>query len=70
MRLDWENEIEVVKQGAAVTLYLLPNMFVTMGVVVLVVVLGLHMNVNLLSLAVTGLALVLALLSYRRVMRF
>ena len=70
MRLDWENEIEVVKQGAAVTLYLLPNMFVTMGVVVLVVVLGLHMNANLLSLAVTGLALVLALLSYRRVMRF
>lgn len=70
MRLDWENEIEVVKQGAAVTLYLLPNMFVTMGVVVLVVVLGPHMNANLLSLAVTGLALVLALLSYRRVMRF
>ena len=31
MRLDWENEIEVIKQGAAVSIYLLPNMFAVMG---------------------------------------
>lgn len=30
MRLDWENEIEVIKQGSAVTTYLLPNMVITM----------------------------------------
>ena len=29
MPLHWENEIEVVKQGTAVSVYLLPNMFVT-----------------------------------------
>lgn len=29
-KLDWENEIEVVKRGTAVTVYLLPNMFATM----------------------------------------
>lgn len=29
-RLDWEDEAEVVKQGAAVSLYLLPNMIVSM----------------------------------------
>lgn len=69
MRLDWENEVEVVKQGTAVTLYLLPNMFGTMGVIVLVVILGMYVNANMLSLAVTGLALVLALISYRKVMK-
>lgn len=69
MRLDWENEIEVVKQGAAVTIYLLPNMFVTMGMTVLVVVLGMRMNANILCLAVTGLVLALTLLSYRKVMK-
>ncbi len=31
LRLDWQNEVEVVKQGAAVTFYLLPNMFATMA---------------------------------------
>ena len=69
MRLDWENEIEVVKQGTAVMLYLFPNMFVSMGMVVLVVALGMRMNANILSLAVTALALLLALLSYRKAMK-
>ena len=69
MRLVWENEIEVVKQGTAVMLYLFPNMFVSMGMVVLVVALGMRMNANILSLAVTALALLLALLSYRNAMK-
>ena len=69
MRLDWENEIEVVKQGTAVMLYLFPNMFVSMGMVVLVVALGMRMNANILSLAVAALALVLAVLSYRKAMK-
>ncbi len=29
MRLDWENEIEVIKQGTAVVIYLFPNMIIT-----------------------------------------
>lgn len=36
-RTDWKNEIEVVKQGRAVTFYLLPNMIATMVLVVLMI---------------------------------
>lgn len=66
MRLDWENEIEVVKQGAAVSLYILPNMFVTTGLIVLTVFLGTKINrdiiLGILILAVTF----LAALSYKK----
>ena len=68
MRLDWENEIEVIKQGAAVAIYMLPNMFVVMGLIVLVVFLGTRMDQRLVTLALTLIAAVLARLSYRRVM--
>ena len=68
MRLDWENEIEVVKQGTAVTVYLLPNMFVVMGLIVLMVVLGMRMDHRLLALMMILIVSVLAVLSYRRAM--
>ena len=68
MRLDWENEIEVIKQGAGVAIYLLPNMFVVMGLTVLAVVLGLRTDHRLLTLAFTAVAAALAALSCRRVM--
>ncbi len=68
MRLDWENEVEVVKQGTAVALYMLPNMFVVMGLTVLVVFLGTLMNQRILILLFTLIAAILAALSYRRVM--
>ena len=68
MRLDWENEIEVIKQGAAVAIYMLPNMFVVMGLTVLAVVLGMRMDRRLLALLFTLVAALLAALSYRRVM--
>ena len=68
MRLDWENEIEVIKQGVGTTVYLLPNMFVTMGMIVLVVFLGTIINQNLLMLILTGIASLLEVLSYRIVM--
>lgn len=67
MRLDWENEIEVVKQGAAVAIYMLPNMFVVMGLWVLVVFLGMHMDHRLLTLIWIVITSVLTLLSYLRV---
>ena len=66
MRLDWENEVEVVKQGAAVALYMLPNMFVVMGLTVLVVFLGMKMNHLLLTLIFMLIAAVLAVISYFR----
>ena len=68
MRLDWENEIEVIKQGAAVAIYMLPHMFVVMGLTVLAVVLGLRIDCRLLALLFTLAAAALAALSYRRVM--
>lgn len=68
-KLEWVNEIEVIKQGAGVALYMLPNMFVVMGLVVLVVVLGKRVDHALLALAFTALAGVLAGLSYLRVMK-
>lgn len=68
MKLDWENELEVIKQGAAVAIYLFPNMFVTMGLVVLVVYLGMRMNSNLVTVILIAIVAVLALLSYRKVL--
>ena len=66
--LDWENEIEIVKQSAAVTTYLLPNMFTTMGIVVLVVFLGTFMNANLIVAVLTVIYLFLSILSYCKVL--
>ncbi|MCR4797515.1 MAG: hypothetical protein K5853_03600 [Lachnospiraceae bacterium] len=64
MRLDWENEVEVIKQGAGVTIYLLPNMFVVMGLTVLVVILGMKVSVELMTLLFILIASVLAAVSY------
>ena len=68
MRLDWENEIEVIKQGAAVSIYLLPNMFVTMGLTVGVVFLGMRMNHVLLAGIFILIASLLSVLCYRTVL--
>jgi ABC-2 type transport system permease protein len=65
MNLDWENEVQVIKQGRAVTAYLLPNMLSTMviggGIVALGIIYG------ILPLLMSGLSaayLLLAGLSY------
>ena len=69
MRLDWENEIEVIKQSSAVAIYMFPNMFATMVLVVLVVILGMYMNLNLIIIILTLIVSLLAWLSYRKVLR-
>ena len=69
MRLDWENEIEVIKQGSAVAVYMLPNMFVVMGLIVLSVYLGTKMDHRLLTLILTAVAAALAALSYMRALK-
>ena len=68
MRLDWENEVEVIKQGAGVVIYMLPNMFVAMGLCVLVVFLGTKIDHSLLAGVFILIAVTLAALSYRRAM--
>ena len=67
MRLDWENEVEVIKQGAAVTVYMLPNLFVVMGLIVGVVFLGMVIDHKILTLIFICIVSILALLSYLRV---
>ena len=68
MRLDWENEVEVIKQGTAVAVYMLPNMFGVMGLTIAVVFLGMRMDHRLLTGILILLTSALAFLSYRRVM--
>ena len=68
MRLDWENEVEVVKQGSAVAVYMLPNMFAVMGLLVLVVFLGTRMDHKLLAFILILITGVLTVLSYLRAM--
>ena len=68
MRLDWENEMEVIKQGTAVAIYLFPNMIATMGLCVLMVILGRRIDHALLAVILIVITGVLAALSYMRAM--
>ena len=68
MRLDWENEVEVIKQGRAVVIYMFPNMIAAMGLVVLAVWLGMCMDHRILTLVFILAVSVLAGLSYLRAM--
>ena len=61
-------EYEVIQQGSAVVIYMLPNMFVVMGLIVLVVFLGTRMDHALLTLILILITAILAGLSYMRVM--
>ncbi len=69
MRLDWENEVEVIKQGVGVVIYMFPNMFVVMGLCVLTVVMGRAMDHKLVALVFIVIAGALTALSYRKVLR-
>lgn len=66
MRLDWENEVEVIKQGRAVVIYMFPNMIAAMGLVVLSVWLGMRMDHIILTIVFIVAVSVLAGLSYLR----
>ena len=68
MRLDWENEVEVIKQGRAVVIYMLPNMIAAMILVVLAVRLGMFMDHRMLTLIFIMAASLLTGLSYMRAM--
>ena len=65
MRLDWENEIEVLKQGAAVMIYLLPNMFACIGIGALAVFLGMRMDHSLLAITLIVPVAILSLICYK-----
>ena len=69
MTFDWENDVDVIKKGTAMLIYMLPNMIVVMGLIALSVFLGMRMSHVLLSLIMIVIASLLALLSYIRVMK-
>ena len=69
IKLEWENEIEVVKQGTAITLYLLPNMIATMVLIVLSVFLGMKLNGNLVVIILIFIVTLLTFMSYKKVVK-
>ena len=68
MRFDWENEIEVIKQGTGITAYILPNIFVTIAMVPLSVFLGMRFNRDIVAVIMIAVVSLLAVLSYMKVM--
>ena len=68
MRLDWENESEVIKKGKAVFFYKYSNRIAVIGLTALMVFLSMHMDTKLLMLILILITSVLAVLSYMRVM--
>lgn len=68
-KLEWTNEIEVVKQGSALAVYLFPNMLVTMLLLALFIGLGQLTGPILSNLVLALFASSLALLCYRKVIR-
>lgn len=63
-KLEWVQEIEVIKQGAAITTYMLPNMFATLILAVLVVALGKIVNTNIVLIIFTVIYGLLAYLGW------
>jgi ABC-2 type transport system permease protein len=61
--------VEVIKQGTAVMIYMFPNMFIGMAVMALLVYLGTLMPHNLIMLIAIPIVTVLALLSYKKVLK-
>lgn len=53
IKLDWENDIEVIKQSLGVFIYLFPNMIITMLLVVALIAASLKFNGTLIVLAIT-----------------
>ncbi len=68
-KLDWENEIEVVKRGTAVSVYLLPNLFATFFMMGLMGAGCFFVGGWLGALIIIVVYSLLALLFYRRIKR-
>lgn len=66
IKLEFENDVEVVKQGAAMAIYILPNMFAGMILVVLFVALGMKVNGDLLVGIFTAIMVILSIVCYKR----
>ena len=70
IRLDWEKDIEAIKQGAAVAVYMLPNMFVVMGLTVAAIIIGLKTGAVIVNAGVIGIGLILTAICYRVICKY
>lgn len=68
-KLEWENEIEVIKQGKAVVIYLFPNMFTTMIIIGIIVFLSMIIEGWILLLILTTIIGILSWLIYRGIQK-
>ncbi len=66
-KLDWENEIEVIKQGMAVTAYIIPHMVITMVVGGLSFAVSYLVDPRIVSTVLILIMILLTFLSYLRV---
>lgn len=70
-RLDWENEIEVIKQGMAVSMYILPH--IISGIVLMPLVVGVNYilhNVALIMLLLTLIAWIFTIFAWKGVKKY
>ena len=67
MKLEWENEIEVIKQGTAVVVYMFPNMILTCAMLFGSIFLSKVIGIVLVSLIVALVYVLLSLIVYLRV---
>lgn len=68
IKLDFENDVEVVKQGSAVVSYLIPNMIISMLLPVGVIMMGTLGDTNSLILLICAGVAILTFIFYLRVM--
>ncbi len=64
IKLEWENEIEVIKQGTAATAYVLPNIIITTILLAGVVLLGILIPSTVIMLCLTLIFGILAFVMY------
>lgn len=69
LNIDWENEIEAIKQNSGVLIYMLPNMLVTMILFAPVVYVGTLIDHRLLTVTLTAIVSLMAVYSYRKAIR-
>lgn len=70
-KLGWNNEIEVIKQGMAVTMYIVPHMISCILLMPLVVVANCYLhNIAIIMLGLTLVAWILTALAWKGVKKY
>ncbi len=68
MLLDWENEVEVFQQNVVVVTYMLPNMFISVLLMIVAIVFGVFVGQKVIITALILIMSVFAFISYKKVM--